>query len=88
MRDYGNLRLSMFEDFHPGLEELTLLYARIKVLLFLLLLFSILLFILLSILLLSLLLLLILLLLFLHTLHCQAQVIRDNAFYHIPSLSR
>jgi len=45
VRDYGNLRLSQFEEFHPGLEELSLTEARIK-------------------------------------------VIRDNAFYHIPSLSR
>ena len=31
VRDYGNLRLSQFEEFHPGLEELSLTEARIKV---------------------------------------------------------
>ena len=31
VRDYGNLRLSQFEEFHPGLEELSLTNARIKV---------------------------------------------------------
>ena len=44
-RDYGNLRLSQFEDFPPGMEELHLIDSNIK-------------------------------------------VIRSNAFYHVPSVSR
>ena len=31
VRDYGNLRLSQFEDFPPGLEDLSLIGAKIKV---------------------------------------------------------
>ena len=45
VRDYGNLRLSQFEDFPPGLEVLNLIDSNIK-------------------------------------------VVRSNAFYHIPSVSR
>jgi hypothetical protein len=31
LRDYGNLMLSQFEDFPPGLEELSLVATNIKV---------------------------------------------------------
>ena len=44
-RDYGNLRISQFENFPPGIEDLSLIDSNIK-------------------------------------------VVRSNAFYHIPSVSR